>query len=149
MPPRCGNWWRNQLEVEQWQRALEIGGCEESLREVWQSQPQLWDNNLSIARGGVSCSYSRWRKCSRRSRERHTFTSSIINSALLKTMLTATDSTHRCIRLPWQFKVIHGHFFGLQGTQWMQNSVRAFRVRQRVAKHHHGPHREQPFDCVR
>ena len=32
----CANWWRIQLGVEQWQRALGLGGCEEPLREVWQ-----------------------------------------------------------------------------------------------------------------
>ena len=67
----------------------------------------------------------RWWKCLGRSQERHTFMSSIISRALLKTMLTATDSTHRCNRMPWQSTVIHRgtllrmHFFGLQGTQWL------------------------------
>ena len=54
--------------------------------------------------------------------------SSIISRALLKRMLTATDSTHRCNRMPWQSTVIHRgmrrHFFGLQGTWWMQNSAK-------------------------
>ena len=41
---------------------------------------------------------------------------------MLKTMLTATDSTHRCNRMPWQSTVIHRgmllkrHFFGLQNA---------------------------------
>ena len=62
------------------------------------SPPQLWDNNLSIARG--ACSTTRRWKILRRSQERHTLTSSVIGCALLKTMLTATDSTHRCNRMP-------------------------------------------------
>ena len=59
-----------------------------------------------------------------------TFTSSIISCAMLKTMLTATDSAHRCNRMSWRYTVIHRgmllrrYFFGLQGTQWMQNSAK-------------------------
>ena len=55
------------------------------------------------------------------------FTSSITCCALLKTTLTATDSTHRCNRVPRQSTVTHrdtllrSHSSGLQGTQWMQN----------------------------
>ena len=60
---------------------------------------------LSIARGARST--LRCLKCSRRSQERYTFTSYIISCALLKTKPTATDSTHRCSRMPWQFTVIH------------------------------------------
>ena len=47
-----------------------------------------------------ACSTSRWWKCLRRSQERLSLTSSVISCALLKTMLTATDSTHRCNRVP-------------------------------------------------
>ena len=55
------------------------------------------------------------------------FTSSITCCALLKTTLTATDSTHRCNLMPRQSTVIHldtllrSHSFGLQGTEWMQH----------------------------
>ena len=58
------------------------------------------------------------------------FTSSIICCALSKTTRTATDSIHRCHRMPRQSTVVHrdtllrSHFFGLQGTQWVQNSVK-------------------------
>ena len=48
--------WKWSKGNEPW--GLEIGGCEKSRREVWQlllfgPQPQLWDSNLSIARGRV------------------------------------------------------------------------------------------------
>ena len=49
-------------------------------------------------------------------------TSSITCCALLKTILTATDSTHRCNRMPRRSTVIHrvallrSHIFGLHGT---------------------------------
>ena len=77
-----------------------------------------------------ACSTLRCWKCSRRSQERHTFTSYIISCAMLTTKPTATDSTHWCNRMPWQFTAVHRgtllrrHFFGLQGTQRMQNSAK-------------------------
>ena len=83
---------------------------------------------MSIA--SRACFSLRCWKCSRRSQERHTLTSSIISCALLKTMLTTTDSIHRCNRTPWRSTVIHRgtlvrmRFFGLQGTQWTQNSAK-------------------------
>ena len=116
----------------------------------WSNDNELWDSvvvrNLFARCGSFSCLVSttavgqqfvdregacstlRCWKCSRRSQERHTLTSSIISCALLKTMLTATDSTHRCNRMLWRSTVIHRgtllrrHFFDLQGTQWTQNS---------------------------
>ena len=92
------------------------------------SPPRLWDNNLLIARGARST--LRCWKWSRRSQERYTSTSSSISCAMLETMLTATDWTHRCNRMSWRYTVIHRgtllrrYFFGLQGTQWMQNSAK-------------------------
>ena len=77
-----------------------------------------------------ACSTLRCWKCSRRSQERYMITSSIINYALLKTTLTATDSTNQCNRALWRSTVIHRgmllmrYSFSLQGIQWMQNSAK-------------------------
>ena len=57
--------------MEKWHRALGPGGCEESLREVWQfflfGLDRSCGTNLSIARR--ACSASSWWKCSRGSQE--------------------------------------------------------------------------------
>ena len=101
--------------------------------EVWQllmfGLHRSCGTTICRSRGGA-CSTTRWWKCLRRSQERHTLTSSVIGCALLKTILTATDSSHRCNPMSWEITVIlrstllRRHFFGLQGTQWMQNSAK-------------------------
>ena len=134
----------DQLGVGQLQFILGLSDCEESLREVWQFFLFGLDHSCrtTICRSRRGRATLRCWKCSKKSWERHIFTSSIISCAMLETMLTATDSTQRCDCMSWQYTVIHRgtrlkrYFFGLQGTR------SGCKILQRVTKHHQGSLRE-------
>ena len=71
-------------------------------------------------------------------------TSSVIGCAMLNTMLTATDSTHRYDRMPQESTVIHRGaveeaFLRFAGNAADAKFCRALRTSTR-GKHHHGPH---------